>query len=67
MIPAIFEHIKDYSDIDDQSILQIIEILPSENENDVIVVNLSDGQYWVTTALNQDYILFESDMYFTII
>ena len=52
MIP-VFKNLSQFSDIPDQTILQVIGIISPSSSSEMAKIRLSDGEYWVTSNLDK--------------
>ena len=53
VVVPIFKNISRFSDIMDNTVMQVTEIVPSNEEEGIYTAHLSDGEFWVSTSLSE--------------
>ena len=51
---SVFRNVKDFSHIPDNTVLQVVELIPNSSEHDIYNANLSDGEFWILSVLNKE-------------
>ena len=53
LLQPVFKKVATFSDIKDESVFQLIEAIPCQNDSTRFRANISDGESWVSTLLDK--------------